>query len=67
MIRLGPLGTARLPEPCLCGADDCPRCYPEILDDERRARDEARADYDHQRDQDDLSERDLAKEWGGIE
>jgi hypothetical protein len=18
----------RIPEPCLCGADDCPRCFP---------------------------------------
>jgi hypothetical protein len=32
-------------DPCLCGAEDCPRCYPEIGRRERLRRDEETADY----------------------
>ena len=28
----------KIPEPCLCGADDCPRCYPEIRRQMKRRR-----------------------------
>lgn len=30
----------RVAEPCLCGAEDCPRCYPEILYSRRRIDDD---------------------------
>ena len=37
------------PGPCLCGADDCPSCYPGVRTDRerrRQAREEARADWE---------------------
>lgn len=35
-------------EPCMCGADDCPRCYPEIGEEQRRQREEWQADNEDQ-------------------
>ena len=45
-----------MPEPCMCGDPECVRCFPAILDDARREREEALADYLHQRMQDEGEE-----------
>ena len=62
----------------MCGADDCPVCWPlqgYSVVPTRRERDEATADDRHQRYSDDrpdedgdgyLSERDTDKEFGGM-
>ena len=47
-----------MPEGCLCGDPECARCFPSILDDARRERDEALADDLHQRQQDAEDEHD---------
>ena len=31
-------------EPCLCGAEDCLRCYPELVAERRRKHDDETAD-----------------------
>ena len=35
-----------------CGSEDCPTCYPGIIDADRREYDERSADYRQQREQD---------------
>lgn len=46
-------------EPCLCGADDCPRCYPELRFSPIYYPDDAE-DYEP-------DDEDAARQWGGMD
>lgn len=37
---------------CMCGADDCEGCRPQSREDRRKAREEYRADFETERDDD---------------
>jgi hypothetical protein len=50
-------------QPCLCGADDCPKCFPQRTKNMGRYRDD---DYDSDN-LDDCDYRTQALRWGGMD